>query len=373
MVVTIQEIQALEEQKKGIMERIVAIDSGNGEPSEKASLVDQLNAISNAIEEKKYELQLQKEKEENEVQFQTRVEENVENIAYFLDTLVTPGLEGETYTMRDLTNGEPAYQILRSVIQSAMMEREERLLNELNREKQEALELITQLRIDKEKLQSQYDKLYEEANGIRNELNAAIQEKNDAERKRDAAAAELESANREVERLNSQVDDLRTEIAVGAKNAVKVINVPQDLNEMIEKFKEQKKKEEESRPAIYNVNPLDHRRSRFSAQYAETDEYFEDYYLYIGKYREVQPEVAATFRAAAEEKRRNEDNAQPGEIVEEASVAPQPIEETSGLGLDEGDTDREVAAETAKSVEERLADLEKRVITLEQQRLGEAA
>lgn len=372
---TIQEIQALEEQKKGIMEQIVAIDSGQGEPSEKASLVDQLNAISNAIEEKKYELQLQKEKEENEAHFQSRVEENVENIAYFLDTLVTPGLEGETYTMRDLTDGEPAYQILRSVIQAAMMEREEKLLNELNREKQDALEQIAQLRIEKEKLQSQYDTLYEEANAVRNELNTAIQEKNDAERKRDAAAIELDSANKEIERLNSQVDDLRTEIAIGAKNAIKVYDVKSNMTHALEEFKAQRQKEEQEKTAIYDIQPLDNKRSRYSAKLAETDEVIEFGYLEKGRYREVTPEVASTFRAAYEEKRSNEDHAQPGEIVEENGVAPQPNEEAVSIvvGMDEGNTDGEVAAETDKTVEERLAELEERVNNLEQQRLGEAA
>ncbi|SDX05201.1 hypothetical protein SAMN05518848_104203 [Paenibacillus sp. PDC88] len=313
-----------------------------------------------------------------------KVEENNEAIAYFLDELTVDDGDGKVYNMRDLVGSEPAYQILRLAIQQGMMQREEGRIAETNKAQEAAAAQVVQLKAEKEEIHNRYDAMYEEAaslrnevNTLRNEVNTLQEAKADLEHKRDAAAAELESANKEIERLNSQVDDLRTEIAVGAKNAVRVIDVGPDMNEMMERFKEQKKKEEENKPAIYNVNPLDNRRSRFSAQYAETDEYFEDYYMYIGKYREVQPEEAITFRAAAEEKRRNEDLARARAELE-ASLTPPSLqfqEETdlAEHGLDQADADGEVEGQATTAIEERLTALEQRVSILEQQRLGEAA
>ncbi|WP_211749911.1 hypothetical protein [Paenibacillus sp. Marseille-Q4541] len=291
-----------------------------------------------------------------DLELEKQVEENHEEIAYVLDELHATDGE-DRYTMRDLTENEAAYQILRASVQQMMMEREEKLLKEINRAKEEASAQVAQIKAEKEELQNRYDSLYEETSAIRNELNTAKEEVNELARKRDAAANELDTANKEITRLNSHIDDLRTEIAVGATNAPKVVNTNTTAN-LAEAMKEFKN----SRPAIYDMEPANEKGSMYRATLAETGEEITFGWLEKGKYREVTAEQADQFRTSREESQSShEDNAQLGETVEEIGVAPQPNEETTAAGvagMDEGHTDGEVATETTKSVEERIAALE---------------
>lgn len=288
-----------------------------------------------------------------DLQLEKQVEENHVEIAYVLDELHATDGE-DRYTMRDLTENEAAYQILRASVQQMMMEREEKLLKEINRAKEEAAAQVAQIKAEKEELQSRYDSLYEETSAIRNELNTAKEEANELARKRDAAANELDTANKEITRLNSHIDDLRTEIAVGASNAPKVVNTNTTANlaEAMKQFKE-------SRPAIYDMEQANEKGSMYRAKLAETGEEITFGWLEKGKYREVTAEEADQFRTSREESQhRDEDNAQLGEVVEENSVAPQPNQDSEIVGLDEGNSDGEVATEAPKTLEERVTALE---------------
>lgn len=336
------------------------------------------------LDQKRYELSTERQRgavadvhkiealEQELVQLENnKVEENNEEIANWLDELTATDGEDQ-YTMRALTYNESAYQILRATIQENMMLREEKLIKEMNRVKEEAAVQIAQIQAAKDQLQMQYDSLYEEAAALKNELNAAREEAAENARKRDAAANELDTANKEIARLNSHIDDLRIENAVGASNAPKVVNTntTADLAEAMKQFKE-------SRPAIYDVVPADNKGSLFRAKLAETDEEITFGWLERGKYREVTAEAASTFRAAAEEKRRNEDLARRQEELEESLTPPslQFQEETDGTeyGLDQTDADGTLEGQAAPTVEERLTALEQRVSVLEKERMGEAA
>lgn len=313
------------------------------------------------------------EEQQRSEQHKERIVESHEEIAYILDNLTVDGI-----SMRELCyNGtresaESAYQLLRSVVQETMMEREEKLLGEINSLKGQ----INTAKAEKETTQKQYDDLYEVSAKQRNEINTLKAQLEDAEHKRDAAASELEEYKAEVARLNSQVDDLRKEIAVGAVNAVKVVNVQESL----ENYKKQKELEANSRPAIYNLQPLDAKRSRYKAILAETDEPIEFGWLEKEKYREVTAEEAELFRRrkAEESQRGHEDPAQSGNSVEEGGLVPPSLQfqeddeacEDTANGLDEGNIGVEVAG---KSVEERITALEQRVAALEGMTKGEAA
>lgn len=314
------------------------------------------------------------EEQQRSEQHKERIVESHEEIAYILDNLTVDGI-----SMRELCyNGtresaESAYQLLRSVVQETMMEREEKLLGEINSLKGQ----LSTAKAEKETTQKQYDDLYEVSAKQRNEINTLKAQLEDAEHKRDAAASELEEFKAEVARLNSQVDDLRKEIAVGAVNAVKVVNVKESL----ENYKKQKEIEANSRPAIYDVEPLDSKRSRYKAKLAETDEEIEFGWLEKEKYREVTAEEAELFRRqrqAEESQRGHADPAQSGNSVEEGGLVPPSLQfqdedescEDTANGLDEGNTGVEVAG---KSVEERITALEQRVAALEGMKKGEAA
>ncbi|MEK5085902.1 hypothetical protein MKY98_02985 [Paenibacillus sp. FSL M8-0228] len=284
------------------------------------------------------DLEQEIEQEARLAEYSQREEEAHAEIAYILD-----GLEVDGMKMRQLCSNEGAYQVLRIAVQQMMTERDTKYLEELKRTQEEA----TAVKKERDDLQKQYDDLYEQTDSLKKELQAAQEEIADLGQKRDAAA-------QEITRLNSRIDDLRAEAAIGASAATKVINSNTSgaLAEAVKAYKE-------SLPAIYDVTPLDNAGKKFGAKYAATDEYFEDYYLYIRKYREVTAQEAEQFRREAEEqKRANEDLAQSGG-VEKADIVELPTQfqtqEDTTDGVAKGDAGEQVAG---KTIEERLTALE---------------
>lgn len=313
------------------------------------------------LETKLSDLSQQLDVEQRLNQHETKVEESQTEIAYFMDTLNVDGI-----TMRELCRNEEAYQLLRAVVQGTMLERDENRLNE-----QKELEMQNAgLKAEKEQMQQRYDALYEESTNQRKEIHQLQVELEDVRNKHKAAVSELEESRKEVERLNGHVDDLRKEIAVGAVGATKTVDVTQSL----EQYKRKIKEEQENKIPVYDVEPLDHKRSRFRGKRADNDQIIEYGWMEQGNYREVTAQEAESFRRAYQEQRSHEDMAQPEQDLEKGTVTPiRPEEESAEHGLDEIDTDREVEVEAAGSVEERLAALEQRVSALEGLMKGEAA
>lgn len=121
---------------------------------------------------------------------------------------------------------------------------------------------------------------------LKKELYEAKMQAEDNANKRDAACRELLEAKQTIDTLNDKLAAATTEVT-----APKVrTNVDGPDTAAAELYKQ-------SLPAIYDVTPLDFRQSKFRAKFADTDEEFEDYYLYKNaKYREVSAEQAVTFR-----------------------------------------------------------------------------
>ncbi|WP_054954969.1 hypothetical protein [Paenibacillus dakarensis] len=307
---------------------------------------------------------------ENEQVHEQRVEETNSQIAYTLDNLEVDGV-----TMRELFRNETsegaefAYQVVSAAVKKLMMDGQEALLNEIrNKEDQ-----LAAAKAEIESSQKRYDDLYEVNAQLRLELAQAKAETEEAERKRDAAASQLDEANNEVKRLESQVDDLRKEIAVGAVNAHRVIDI--GSNDALESWKKQRQAEEDAKPAIYDVEEMDLKGRMLRGKLAATDEEITFNYLERGKYREVSAEEAPSFRRAAEEQKRNHEDLAQRQDVEE-TVTPFPQEAGTAIdGLDQADVNGEMEDEAAGSVEERLAAIEQRVAALEYRALknGEAA
>lgn len=258
--------------------------------------------------------------------------------------------------MFDISNAEMAEMAYR-IVSTAW---KQSLLEEAEKGKKAANELSEQLKNEKEakeKLQVERDELNELTSKLKMDIAMLTQELADAQAKRDSAASQLEEAKAEIARLNGQVDDLRKEIAVGATNAPKVI----DIGESIEAFKAAKAAAEAARPAIYDVQPLDFKQSKFSAKRADTGEKIEFSYLEKGKYREVTAEEAEVFRAEYEAKRNQESvSVDTGEGVELSPPPMQFQDEDAADRLDNEHAGVEMARENA-TVEERLAALEKAV------------
>jgi chromosome segregation ATPase len=187
--------------------------------------------------------------------------------------------------------------------------------------------------------------------GLRKELFEAKELAEDNANKRDAACRELLEASQTIDALKDKL--AATEITVPKTRT----NVEGPDVDAAEKYKQ-------SLPAIYDVTPLDMRQSKFKAKFAETDEEFEDYYLYKNaKYREVSAEQAVTFRTeyldaqqpeAVEEDHPYDIPDSTDEVAQYTAPAFRAEESTTG-GLDQTDAGGEVAGAT---VEERLQALE---------------
>ncbi|MNM07338.1 hypothetical protein D3C81_173800 [compost metagenome] len=120
---------------------------------------------------------------------------------------------------------------------------------------------------------------------LRKELFEAKELADDNANKRDAACRELLEASQ-------TIDTLKDKLAATEVEKPKVRTNVEGADAAAEELKK-------TLPVIYDVEELDHRRSRFRAKFAETDESFEDYFIYKdAKYREVTAEEAPTFRAA---------------------------------------------------------------------------
>jgi myosin heavy subunit len=281
-----------------------------------------------------------------------------EAIMSTVDDMVINGMPlREFFDIDNPEMAEKAYRIVSTAWKQSLLEAAENAKKELDdvkEEKNKALELLEEVAAEKEDIAVSLKKVMQEKYELADKLA-------DAESKRDAAAAELEEAKKEIKRLNSQIDDLRKEIAVGAANAHKVI----EINESVEDFKAAKAAAEAAKPAIYDVVPLDWKRSRYTAKLAATGEEIEFGYLEKGKYREVTAEEAEVFRAEYEAQIATESvpvEVDAGEGMELTPPVFQTEEDTETTAGDmaQGDMDGEVA-DQALTLEERVAALEKAV------------
>lgn len=312
---------------------------------------DEFNRISNRTAE----LELEERSKAAE-------QETVTNeVAKFMD-----GLEFEGVDPKDLflnygsESAETSYNYVNAVIQNAV-----------SKMKQAEIANAKALETANAALQEKNDKLQQEKEELSHDLSVQNMEISDLNTRLANASRLLDEEKAETARLNSQVDDLRKEIAIGAAAAVKVEEV--DVRSAHEKWLEQRKKEEESKPVIYNIRWKDDiRRDTYLAELAATDETIEIPYFTMtgdlnnptamkGRYRVVTSEEAPSFRTVTvevqEQEHSDEDHSYdiPDITAEVAYTAPAFRPEGTTGGLDQTDTGSAVAGET---VEERLTALE---------------
>ncbi|WP_339259569.1 hypothetical protein MKZ12_07220 [Paenibacillus sp. FSL R5-0713] len=280
------------------------------------------------IEQLRYELSIEKQRGamadagkivdiEEEIAYleKQNVEESQQQVAYIMDNMDLDGV-----TMRDMfkndtpESAESAYQVVRIVVQNTLLERDEHWMVQI-KELQERLAAETAA---KDAALAKADEAGEANAKLVTELRDVRSELLDMESKRDAAVAQLEEVKAEVRQKESHIDDLRQQIAVGAVQATKVI----DVGDTMAAWKEQKKREEEAKPAIYDVEWVDNKRSMKRGKLAATDEVITFNYLEAGKYREVSAEEAPQFRITEEPQRVDEDLAQSNHVEESGELTP---------------------------------------------------
>jgi chromosome segregation ATPase len=310
---------------------------------------DEINRVSNRIAE----LELEEQGKAEELQVVTA------EVAKFMDTLDFEGVDPQDLFLNYSADGaESSYNYVNAVIQNAVAKMKRTELTNKNA-----------LVAENDALQAKCDKLQQEKEELSHDLSVQNLEVSDLKARLTNATRLLDEEKAEVERLNSQVDDLRKEIAIGAASATKVEEV--DLRSAHEKWLEQRQKEEDAKPIIYNIRWKDDtRRDAYEAELAETDETIEIPYFAMtgdiknaptamkGKYRVVTSEEAPTFRNAylesQEPQHNHEDMAQSSSVEDKPVTVPAFREEYgSESGLAEG-----TSSMVGSTVEERLEALE---------------
>ncbi|WP_340389546.1 hypothetical protein [Paenibacillus sp. FSL E2-0151] len=297
---------------------------------------------------------------------QQNVEESQQEVAYIMDNMDLDGV-----TMRDMfkndtpESAESSYQVVRIVVQNTLLQRDEHWMVQI-KDLQERLAAETAA---KDVAQAKADEAGEANAKLVTELRDVRSELLDAESKRDAAVAQLEEVKAEVRQKESHIDDLRQQIAVGAVQATKVI----DVGDAMAAWKEQKKREEEAKPAIYDVEWANDKRSTYTAKLAATDKVITFNYLEKGKYREVSAEEAPQFRISFEEPERvDEDLARTNDVEESGELTPPwgyPEEDTAEITTN-GLAEEQLAGSSAEETEGTVTraefeELKRRVSALE--------
>ncbi|WP_145413788.1 hypothetical protein [Paenibacillus xylanexedens] len=280
------------------------------------------------ISELRYELNVEKQRGamadagklvdlQAEIDFleQQNVEEAQQEVAYIMDNLDLEGVTmREMFKNESSESAEAAYQVVRIAVQNALLQRDEHWMTEIK----ELRERLAAETASKDAAQSVADEAGEANAKLVTEIRDVRMELEDTASKRDAANAQLEEAKAEIARLNSHIDDLRQQLAVGAANAVKVI----DTGDVMAAWRAQKEREEVAKPAIYDVQWGDNKKSFYIAKLAATDEEIKIPYLTKGSYREVSAEEAPQFRITQEPERVDEDLAQHNNVEEGDELTP---------------------------------------------------
>jgi len=298
------------------------------------------------------ELQAQIDFMQSQQQVETAVQTAQEQVTQSFDA-ITVG--EQTLTLGALAANEVARQILYTYFTQYVTSMTEASAKEIAAIKASYESQLKSRNEAEGNLNLQIAQLQQRNNDLTNTLNTTEAELADRESK-------LKNAADEIDRLNSQVNDLRTEIAVGARSAVSVVdtNLSADLGKMMQDYKN-------SLPAITNVTPLDNKKSRYSAILATTGDPIEFGYLELGKYREVSAteaeQEAARFRdeQAAGQVAASSEPVQADHIPDPTLdvISPPPVSfpevPATQPTLEGQSTNGEVAQET---VEQRIAALE---------------
>ncbi|MBB6672613.1 hypothetical protein [Cohnella nanjingensis] len=202
---------------------------------------------------------------------------------------------------------------------------------------------------------------------------------------RDHLAQRVREQDTIIQQKNGELDDLRVQLAQGAVNAVKVINIDStdDVEAAARAVKaridaDNRRKEAERQAAkrrIYNVQEINNVKS--TAQYADTDEWFEFNPLYIAQYVVLNEDELARFREenSAKNIETETDVAGPVDVVAPSVEAPPLATEgqfqgESGDGSPVGEGQPSEGGTVAEVTREEFDALKKQVSEIASQVFG---
>lgn len=301
------------------------------------------------------------EQQINEIENETAVS----TVTYVLDNLNVHGTQVREFFLNNKEEtAAMSYEVVRDAVQALILEREQ-YWKEQNDQIQAQFELERSAR---EEAQASETRAGEANAQMVVELRNTRMELEDVVSKRDAAVTQLEEKNAEIDRLSKENDGLRKQLSANTVVAPKEI----DTGDSYARWKEQKQREEESKPAIYDVEWADNKRSMKRARLAATDEVITFNHLESGKYREVSAEEAPQFRISEEPQRVDEDLAQSASVEESGELTPpwgypeEDAAEVTTNGLAEEQLAGSSAEETEGTVTRaEFEELKRRVSALE--------
>lgn len=305
------------------------------------------------------------EQQINEIENETAVS----TVTYVLDNLNVHGTQVREFFLNNKEEtAAMSYEVVRDAVQALILEREQ-YWKEQDDQIQAQFELERSAR---EEAQASETRAGEANAQMVVELRNTRMELEDVVSKRDAAVTQLEEKNAEIDRLSKENDGLRKQLSVNTVVAPKEI----DTGDSYARWKEQKQREEEAKPAIYDVEWADDKRSTYTAKLAATDEVITFNYLEKGKYREVSAEEAPQFRIRVEEPQRvDADLAQPNDVEEGNELTPptwqfpegdDATQESAGHELAQGDVAGSADPETeGPPTRAEFEELKRRVSALE--------
>ncbi|WP_339182866.1 hypothetical protein [Paenibacillus sp. FSL R5-0701] len=331
------------------------------------------------LEQLRYELNTEKQRgaladsnKISEIEQQINEIENetaVSTVTYVLDNLNVHGTQVREFFLNNKEEtAAMSYEVVRDAVQALILEREQ-YWKEQNDQIQAQFELERSAR---EEAQASETRAGEANAQMVVELRNTRMELEDVVSKRDAAVTQLEEKNAEIDRLSKENDGLRKQLSVNTVVAPKEI----DTGDSYARWKEQKQREEEAKPAIYDVEWVDDKRSMKRAKLAATDEVITFNYLEAGKYREVSAEEAPQFRIRVEEPQRvDEDLARTNDLEEGGELTPptwqfpegdEATQESTGHELAQGDMAGSADQETeGPPTRAEFEELKRRVSALE--------
>lgn len=265
------EIAALEERENYYGAQVV----GSGDDLEKAAaFAAELSATQAKIAAKKEQLE---QLEGASAKAQDELFNQFDNIS----------VGGINITLRELAASEQSYQFLSAWFQQYVGDMA-----------QQHAVVVASYQSENEKLKEEMDdvlgtneNLQEEIKVLDSKVIALNEQLEDIGTKRDAAVKTAEEAQEETKRLAADNESLRKQLESTSKPSQTNLNT--DLAVLAKQLNDAK-------PAIYNKRWEDpNRKTTYLAELATTGETISFGYLEAGKYREVSPEEAETFRTEA--------------------------------------------------------------------------
>lgn len=262
-------------------------------------MLDRKNWLINQVSEIEHSLktqeQLEQEKAQREQEHLDRIKVVADKTVDELDKVKVSGL-----TIRQLCAGDQQYAFLKMAIQEMIGAEVEALSKQIFDLQEENSTITREAKEEQQRLTLELTTAKENLTltnltikDLYDQLNTANEMRKDAEAKRDNAVREMESYKLLAEEKDQQIDMLRKEMAVGARNAYKVID-----GELLA----QKKKEMDALAAkikaslipIYNKQQVD--RSTYAAINAKTGEEITFNWTQENKYYEVDEAQVEQFR-----------------------------------------------------------------------------